>query len=67
MNEQTIFINTGVRRSKEYLGDGAYVDHDDTQIWVSAERGGRPHEVALGLDELSKLVRYAKRLGFKLD
>lgn len=70
----TIFItsDTGPRKGKQYLGDGAYVDHDSCQVWVWTEccspMGDGPvrEEVALGQDELQRLVDYARRLGMEI-
>lgn len=47
----------------EHLGDGAYVSHDSFQIWVSAQRDGRLHAVALDALAIQNLVEYAKRIG----
>lgn len=46
-----------------YLGDGAYVSRDSFQIWVSADRDGQLHAVALDALAIQSLVAYAKRVG----
>lgn len=46
-----------------HLGDGAYASHDSMYVWVSADRGGQFHAVALDVAALSALVEYAKRMG----
>jgi len=63
---EIITVDLGVRRDREYLGDGAFVDHDDIQLWVSADHAGRTHDVALGPNELRNLVQYARKLGIEV-
>lgn len=48
-----------------YLNDGAYASHDGTAVWVSCDRDDGLHAVALDLDALAALVRYARGLGWK--
>lgn len=47
----------------EYLSDGAYVSHDGMTVWVSCDRDGVLHAVALDAAAIRELVRYAKRVG----
>ena len=61
-SEVTIIeMDLGQRRSREYLGDGVYVEHDDWQFWLITERAGQTHEIALGIAELASLRDYAQR------
>lgn len=49
----------------EYLGDGVYVSFDGYQIWLAANH----HEnktVALEPEVWSRLVEYAKLIGFEV-
>jgi hypothetical protein len=63
-NINIIYIDTGERRDKTYLTDGVYVDHDDMQMWLSAERDGKLHEIAVDHNVLNALLNYARRLGY---
>lgn len=47
---------------KDYLGDGVYVRFDGYQIWVSADRYGMLHEVALEPAVFEKLRQYVESL-----
>lgn len=47
---------------KEYIGDGVYVDFDGYQIWLSTDRGGVTHEIALEPSLLKALDHYRERL-----
>lgn len=47
----------------DYLSDGAYVSHDGMQVWVSADREGGLHAVALDETALRRLVAYAEKIG----
>lgn len=58
---QIIQFDLGTRRSREYLGDGVYVDHDDIQFWLSTDRGRITHEIALGHEEIRNLIDYVRR------
>jgi hypothetical protein len=48
---------------KEYLGDGAYVDFDGYQIWLTTSNGIRTtNEVALEPLVLERFLQYIERL-----
>ena len=49
-------------RDKEYLGDGLYACHDGYNIWLSTERDGREHAVALEPEVIAALNDYVARL-----
>lgn len=42
-----------------YLGDGVYGAFDGYQLWLSTERNGVPHYIALELPVYLKLREYA--------
>lgn len=44
-----------------YLGDGLYASTDGYYITVTAERGGRTHEVMFDPQSLTNLVGFADR------
>jgi hypothetical protein len=44
-----------------YLADGVYIGHDGYQIWLTAERDGMVHKIALDADTLAALYRYAQQ------
>jgi hypothetical protein len=45
-----------------HLGDGAYVHSDGYYLWVTTDRGGVEHRVALEPSAFIALVEYAVRL-----
>lgn len=49
----------------EYLGDGIYAGHDGYQIWIGAN--APTGTVALEPGVFLALLRYAKKVGFKVE
>ena len=43
---------------KRYLGDGLYASYDGEYIWLSCERDGGEHRVALDASTLAEFERY---------
>ena len=52
--------------AQHYLGDGAYVTCDGWYLWLSADRDGITHRVALEPSGLIALVRYARQHGYDI-
>ena len=46
----------------QYLGDGVYARFDGYHIWLSTERDGGTHEVALEPEVFANLTQYEARL-----
>lgn len=49
-------------RFQDYLGDGVYAEFDGYHIWLSAERDGFTHRIAIEAQVLDSLVSYALRV-----
>jgi hypothetical protein len=52
-------------RDREYLGDGVYIHHDSYQVWLTTERDGFRHAIALELGLPQAVVAYEKRIRAK--
>ena len=50
---------------KNYLGDGVYASHDGYQIWLTVERSGGWHRIALEPTVFEALIRYEADLHAK--
>ena len=61
-NVQIITLDLGPRVDKQYLADGVYADHDSTQIWLSTERFGKLHEIAIDDAVWQQLVMYRQKI-----
>ena len=59
---QTIYIDTGPVREREYLGDGLYAARDDDHILLYTERENGTHFVALDRGVFERLTEYKKRV-----
>ncbi len=57
-----ITLDLGPRRNKQYLSDGVYAEHDDIQIWLSTERFGVVHEIAIDDETYHALVTYRQKM-----
>ena len=44
-----------------YIGDGVYASHDGYQIWLSTERDGFQHRIALESETLAGLFSYVEQ------
>lgn len=53
-----------LRPTKEYLGDGAYVEDEGFQLRVFCGRSEGDHEVFLEPDALRNLIEFARRCGW---
>jgi hypothetical protein len=63
MNPLQAFVTEYELRDPVLLGDGAYVAHDDIQLWLMTERGdGVVHHVALEPPALEALNAYHQRI-----
>lgn len=58
----TIFVDTGPVRDREYLGDGLYAAVDDMHILLYTERENGTHYVALDRGVFDRLIEYKKRV-----
>ena len=48
---------------KEYLGDGAYVDYDGYQIWVTTSNGiSTTNEIAFEPEVMKRLIAYWSKI-----
>lgn len=47
-----------MRTDRAYLGDGLYAEFDGYQIWLTTDRDGFTHEVALEPEVFSSLQDY---------
>jgi len=47
---------------KRYIGDGVYASFDGYQIWLTTERDGRTHSIALEAETFDALIQYQKDL-----
>jgi hypothetical protein len=45
-----------------YLGDGVYASFDGYQIWLSTERDGRSHKIAIEPEVLHAINAYEKHI-----
>jgi len=50
-------------RFKEYLGDGAYVDYDGYQVWVTTSNGiSTTNEIAFEPEVMERLIAYWSKI-----
>lgn len=59
---QTIYVDTGEVRQREYIGDGLYAARDDNHIILFTERENGTHWVALEPDVFARLTEYKNRV-----
>jgi hypothetical protein len=59
-------MNSIQEETKDYLGDGVYVDFDGYQIWLKANDYNNPtDQIALEPNVIESLMRYIERLKSK--